>query len=165
MSFSPYSKEKQLGYHKTKKPKKKKNRTYKGRTIPTRKVRGKITKSEYERAKEQHGFECYFCGKQNELECHHVYFRSSGGRGTYRNLRFLCSEHHRGVNSVHKNRKMRKQLEELHKQLYGEFYYCDRFDLFQMGMIPNTTKDSFEKFMREEGERAKTLCERNKIKE
>ena len=159
MGYFPYSKEQQLGYQK-KRPKKRRKRT-----IPSKRTRGKITKTEYQKAVEMHGYACYFCGSGTNLEMHHVipkgYSRIKNGRGVWRNLRLLCASCHRGKDGVHSNPEKMKQLQDLHKELYGPYYYCDRFDLYKMGLIPDTKKSSYEKFMREEEQRAKTVYQRN----
>lgn len=155
--WNPYSKADQLkGHRKEKKP-----QTVKGRIVPGKKTRGKITATEYNEALKQHGETCYFCGSPN-IEMHHVKpkkYSGESGRGTWRNLRALCPDHHRGENGVHgKNgRELMLQLQELHKRLYGPHYYQDRFDLFSLGLIPNTTKEAYESFMEGESERAENL--------
>lgn len=138
---------------KTKK-KQKKLETFKGRTIPTKKTRGKITPSEYKKAAQEHGEECYFCGNTVNLECHHVmpkgFSKVKNGRGVWYNLRFLCAEHHRGKTGVHQNKTMMEELQQVHERLYGKHFYKDRFDLFKEGLIPNSAKESLESFMKEE---------------
>ncbi|WP_313894709.1 HNH endonuclease signature motif containing protein [Psychrobacillus sp.] len=164
--FHPYSKEDQLKV--TEKPKVNKKRyperkkkkaqpnkpeLYKGRVIPKRSKRGRITSKEYAEAQRQHGEHCFVCGTTQGLEAHHVRFRSNGGRGNWRNIRFLCSEHHRGNHSPHKNEDVRKGLEILHEDLYGEWFWSDKYDLFVADLIPNTTDEAFEEFMQKESER------------
>ncbi|MBS4200300.1 HNH endonuclease [Bacillus sp. FJAT-49732] len=166
MSFRPYSKAEQLNVKekpspkKKRYPKKKKKRhqplkpeIYKDRLIPKRSTRGRITSKEYNEALRQHGEYCFLCGTTAGLEAHHVKFRSDGGRGQWRNIRFLCSEHHRGENSPHKNENIRKRLEKLHESLYGPFYWCDKYDLFLGNLIPNTTEEAFEEFMEKEAKK------------
>jgi hypothetical protein len=167
--YNPYPKEKQLGKdkpkYKEKRPKKKKPKNplkreiYKGRVIPTQKERGKVTRAEYNEALRRHGETCYFCGSPN-IEMHHVmpkgFSKVKKGRGKWRNLRALCPEHHRGKTGVEHNPRMMKELQDLHESLYGPYYWCDEYDLFKMGLIPNTTKESYENFMKEEEERAKS---------
>jgi hypothetical protein len=134
--------------------KKKKPQTVKGRTIPTKRTRGRITAAEYNEALRQHGEYCWVCGTPVNLECHHVvpkgYSRIRNGRGVWRNLRFLCSEHHRGKTGVHQNRELMEELQQLHEGMYGKYFYMDRFDLFSLGLIPNTTKEAYEVFMIEQ---------------
>lgn len=170
--YHPYSKDQQLGKvpkerekkktpHKKPKKKRKKVEVVKGRVIPSKRTRGKISKTEYDRAIELHGNTCYFCGTSHNLEMHHVvpkgYSRFKNGRGVARNLRLLCSSCHRGENGVHgKNGKDKMQhLQQLHEELYGPYFYMDRFDLFKMQLIPNTTKEAYESFMKGEEERAR----------
>lgn len=131
MGLFPYSKKQQL--KKGKRPK--------------RSDRGKISKEEYEKAAEEHGHYCYVCGSTQNIEAHHILFRSNGGRGKWRNLRFLCSEHHRGTYSPHKDKRLRNALIDAHTALYGKWYFADEYDLHDAKLIPNTTKEAFEKFM------------------
>ncbi|ALY08113.1 putative HNH endonuclease [Bacillus phage vB_BhaS-171] len=167
--YRPYSKAQQLGQKEKDTPKihnrkrypdkKKKKRNplkpevVKGRVIPTKKKRGAITKKEYNEALRQHGETCYFCGSPH-IEMHHVipkgHSKTRNGRGTWRNLRPLCTEHHRGEDGVHgKNgAKRMKELQELHERLHGENYYKDRYDLFKEGLIPTPTIEAYEKFMK-----------------
>ncbi|MGG3734485.1 HNH endonuclease signature motif containing protein [Heyndrickxia coagulans] len=113
-------------------------------------VRGKITKEQYNQALQKHGAFCFVCGTTENLEAHHVRFKSAGGRGQWRNIRFLCAEHHRGKYSPHQNEQLRKELEKLHEKLYGPWFWADKYDLFKAGLIPNTTDEEFEKFMKGE---------------
>ena len=154
--FRPYPKSEQL-----KKPgkKEKKLEAYKGRTIPTKKQRGKVSKKDYDRAIQEHGDSCYFCGSTVNLEVHHVmpkgYSRFKNGRGVWRNLRLLCSRCHRGKDGVHQNQEKMEHLQKLHEQLYGPYFYFDRFDLFKMGLIVTPTEEEYEKFMECEAKRAR----------
>jgi hypothetical protein len=66
-------------------------------------------------------------------------------------LRFLCSEHHRGKTGVHENKMLMEGLQVLHESLYGPYFYCDRYDLFKLGLIPTPTNEAYEKFMKGEG--------------
>ncbi|WP_333859416.1 HNH endonuclease [Clostridium sp.] len=71
---------------------------------------------------------CQICGKPADK--HHIVYRSQGGLDFPLNFKYLCSEHHRGKNGPHKNKKidleykleMQKQLEKL---LYKKFYRLD----------------------------------------
>lgn len=170
MEFRPYSKAQQLAGHQKKekdtpkhkeqryKKKKKKNplkqEMYKGRRIPTKQQRGKITTKEYNEALRVHGEECFFCGITFNLECHHVvpkgFSKHKNGRGVWYNLRFLCSECHRGKNGVHQNKEKKEYLQKVHEALYGPHFYQDRFDLFKLGLIPNTSREAYDSFMEEE---------------
>ncbi len=148
MTFSPYSKEKQLGYNKAKKPKKK--QTYKGRTIPTKKQRTKINKKDYQKMIEMFGSNCNVCGNPY-IEAHHIVFRSQFGSGNWRNLVPLCNKHHQ---LVHKDRVMADFFRREREKVYGPHYWKDRYTLFKEGLIPNTTSEAYEKFMKEEEKRA-----------
>jgi hypothetical protein len=168
VEFNPYPKSEQLKGHqkpKVKKKrypparKKKKPQVTKGRVIPTKRTRGRVTTAEYNESLRQHGETCWVCNSPH-IEMHHVFpkkYSGESGRGVWRNLRALCPEHHRGENGVHgKNgHELMVLLQEEHKRLYGEFYYMDRFDLFVLGMIPNATKEAYETFMKMEEEHAK----------
>ncbi len=103
---------------------------HKGRLIPKRSVRGRILKKDYNEALRRHGDYCYLCGTTVGLEAHHVRFRSNGGRGGWRNIRFLCNEHHRGKYSPHQDEGVRRALEVIHEEMYGEWFWADRYDLF-----------------------------------
>lgn len=140
--YKPYSKAQQL-----KKPGKKEKRleVYKGRTIPTKKQRGKVSKKEYEKCIEENGAYCLECGSPN-IEIHHCQFRSHGGRGVWRNLIPLCPEHHRGNNSVHKNKEMMLKYQRRQIELHGQYYYCDKWDLYKAGLINNTTDKAYDDF-------------------
>lgn len=174
-----YSKEQQLRGHQkpvkqpklvNKRPRKKKKHQplkpelYKGRVIPKKSVRGRITRSEYIKTQNEHGFECFFCGSGYNLECHHVvekgYSKHKEGRGVWRNLRFLCDECHRGENGVHQNKAMMEELQAEHERLYGKWFYCDVYDLFKMGLIPNTEPETYESFMKEQAVKASESAHR-----
>ena len=68
---------------------------------------------------------CEICGKLADK--HHIVYKSKGGIEFPLNIRYLCSEHHRGTNGPHKNRKLdleykldmqRKLQEVLIKEVY-----------------------------------------------
>jgi 5-methylcytosine-specific restriction endonuclease McrA len=142
------------GKAKIPKKRKKKLEVYKGRTIPSAKTRGQISKREYERMIEEFGSVCIICGNPY-IEAHHVKFRSSGGRGKWRNLVPLCKEHHM---KAHSDRKFADWLREEREKRFGPWYWADEYDLFKAGLIPNTTKEAFEKYM--EGEENERLLKR-----
>ncbi|MFD3156452.1 HNH endonuclease [Haloimpatiens sp. FM7330] len=48
--------------------------------------------------------QCVICGKQGEK--HHIVFKNQGGLDFPLNYIYLCSEHHRGKEGPHKNRKI-----------------------------------------------------------
>lgn len=157
------SKPKDKPKYKVKKPKNKKKKleVFKGRTIPPKKTRGRITATEYKKALAEHGEYCWVCGSTMNLECHHVvpkgFSKNRNGRGVWRNLRFLCSEHHRGKTGVHQNKDLMEKLQQEHERLHGPHFYKDRFDLFQEGLIPNPTKEAYEAFMKGEYDARKEM--------
>ena len=156
MEFHPYTKEMQLQKKprvKEKRPRKKKGKLeiYKGRTIPSAKQRGAVSKKEYARAIEAFGDTCVYCGNPY-IEMHHVRFRSQGGRGKYRNLMPLCEQHHR---RAHEDREFSDLLRVSREKRFGPWYWADKYDLFKAGKIPNTTDAEFEKFMKLEEERCR----------
>ncbi|RST57645.1 hypothetical protein D5F11_021535 [Siminovitchia terrae] len=135
---------------------------YRGRRIPMKSIRGRITRETYNKTIDMHGFECFFCGTTHSLECHHVvpkgYSRTISGRGVWRNLRFVCTkDHENSPNGVHGNPAMLKQLQEHHEQLYGPHYYKDVYDLFMEGLVENTSPEAYEAFMQEEERKAAFL--------
>jgi len=142
----PVKKDKQRRNGKAKIPKKRKKKkleVYKGRTIPSAKTRGQISKREYERMVEEFGSVCIVCCSPY-IEAHHIRFRSQGGRGKWRNLAPLCKKHHM---KAHSDRKFADWLREEREKRFGSWYWADEYDLFKAGLIPNTTKEAFEKYM------------------
>lgn len=154
----PVSKPKEKPRYKERKPKKRKKlETFKGRTIPPAKVRGSISKKEYEKVIDIYGRSCAYCFS-SYIEMHHIRFRSQQGRGTYRNLIPLCKEHH-GL--AHRNRVFADQLRRERIQAYGEWYWADKFDLWKQNLIPNTTDKAFEDFMLKEEVKARETVRTN----
>lgn len=45
---------------------------------------------------------------------------------------------------VHQNRELMEKYQKRHEELYGPYYHCDKYDLFKMGLIPNTTDKEYE---------------------
>jgi hypothetical protein len=123
--------------------KKKKPLRVKGRVIPPAKQRSAISKKEYTRAVEAFGSVCVFCGSPR-VEMHHIRFRSQQGRGNFRNLIPLCKEHHM---MAHSNREFNDSLKESRIELYGNWFWADKYDLFQANIIPNTDEKTFEAYM------------------
>lgn len=159
--FHPISKEAQIRKVPVKRRRQNnKPELYKGRMIPKKSVRGRITRETYNKTIDMHGFECFFCGTTSNLQCHHVvpkgYSRAVSGRGVYRNLRFLCEKHHENTkNGVHGNPEMLRKVQEYHEELYGPHYYKDVYDLFKEGLIHNTEPEEYEAFMQEEERKAR----------
>lgn len=116
--------------------------------IPTRKVRGSYTEAEYQKAIRVYGTYCLdrSCGRFAS-EMHHAMFRSSGGRGVWRNAIPLCTEHHI---KCHREREYADMWREFLENLYGKHYFKDMYDLWVEDLIPEPKKDLFEAFMEAE---------------
>lgn len=126
------------------------------RFIPKQKDRTKITKKEYNKAIDAFGTRCY-CGSQN-IEMHHIKLRSDSGKGNYRNLIPLCGNHHK---LAHTSDLLIKGYQNMRENMFGKYYWCDKYDLFKLGLIEDPNDDEFEAFMitqeYEEVERVKTI--------
>lgn len=155
--LKPYMKKRPKKAKREKNPLKKE--IYRDRLIPLKQQRGRITTAEYNESARQLGEWCWFCGSTNALEMHHVmpkgFSRHKSGRGVWRNLRLLCESCHKGENGVHQNAEKMQKLQDEHERLFGEFYWCDMHDLFKMQLIPDNTKEEFEKFMLKEAKKVK----------
>ena len=77
-----------------------------------------IDKKTYEKVANEQTY-CRLCGRTENLQIHHIIYRSQMGNNDERNLIRLCSECHR---RVHSNKKVwqRKLLEYQFKK-YGAF--------------------------------------------
>jgi 5-methylcytosine-specific restriction endonuclease McrA len=140
----PKSPPKEKPKYKEKRPKKKKNpNLYRGRIIPTRKERTRITETDYKRMMEEFGEYCHLCG-YTPVEAHHIVFRSHMGSGNWRNLVPLC---HRCHGFAHKYKTFAEQLREERTELFGEHFSKDKYSLFKEGLIQNTTDEAYERFM------------------
>jgi 5-methylcytosine-specific restriction endonuclease McrA len=159
MPFHPYPKSKQLGKDqkdkdlpkfKVKKPKKKK-KTYvhRGRTIPPKKERTKITEENYRKMIEKYGFYCQECG-YTPVDAHHLVFRSQFGTGNWRNLAPLCEKCH---NRAHNEYEFAEYLREKRSEELGPHFGKDKYSLFKENLIPNTDDSTYERFMNRERER------------
>ncbi|MFD2704202.1 HNH endonuclease [Salibacterium lacus] len=118
----------------------------KPRIVPKRKDRAQIDSKNYNRALEEYGAYCQVCGDPN-IDMHHRTFRSQGGRKGYRNLVPLCPTHHR---EAHQSRESADYWREKARQKYGEYYDCDKYDLWEMDEIEQPKDDLFERFMQRE---------------
>lgn len=116
------------------------------RRKPKQANRGRITKAQYQLALDWFGDTCNYCNAK-PIEMHHVVFRSQGGRGGYRNLMPLCKAHHV---MAHTSREFADYLREERKEAFGEHFYHDMHDLYDMGLIWHSDETAFENFMREE---------------
>lgn len=147
-----YSKEDQLKGHqkekrkpkpKEKRPKKKKNpQLYRGRIIPKKKDRTKVTKENYNKMVEVYGGYCQECG-YTPIHAHHLVFRSSMGSGQWRNLAPLCIKCHE---RAHKDFEFAEYLRKKRAAECGEHFGKDKWSLFQEGLILNTTDEAYERF-------------------
>jgi hypothetical protein len=90
---------------------------------------------------------CEVCG--NPADKHHIVYRSQGGIEFPLNFRYLCSEHHRGANGPHKDRRldleyklnMQRELEDV---LIKQFYTIDELVILlniNKGMIKRLFKE------------------------
>ncbi|MCM3180219.1 HNH endonuclease [Cytobacillus horneckiae] len=156
LEFNPYPKSKQLAghqvqkdkpKHKEKRPKKKKNpHLYRGRIIPNRKERTRITKDNYNRMLEEFGECCLMCGHL-PIQAHHLVFRSQFGSGNWRNLAPLCERCHC---KAHTQREFAELLRDMRAERFGCHFWKDVYSLFKEGLVNNTTEEAYERFMRGE---------------
>jgi HNH endonuclease len=154
--FNPFSKAQQLKGHqkdknkpkfKEKRPKKKKkSHIHRGRVIPTKKERTKITKHNYAAMIKEFGDYCMECGF-TPIEAHHLVFRSQFGSGNWRNLAPLCGHCHE---RAHKDAEFAEKLRQDRAALYGQYYWADKYTLFKEGIIPNTDDVAYERYMKKE---------------
>lgn len=163
-----------FGFHPVPKPyrekkpnrKKKKIETFKGVAIPKRRVRGQIDKTNYDKAMDHYNYQCAECGNP-AVEMHHIVFRSDLGRKSWRNLVLLCKTHHDACHEKFANRQLKElysgwfaeKWRELHCEKFGKWYWADRFDLWKAGVIPNSTEEAFEKFMKSEEDHVRTITQ------
>jgi hypothetical protein len=129
-----------------KKSKKSKLEVYKGKSIPKSKVRSSISKKEYNRTIEEHGSVCLECGNPY-IELHHCKFRSQGGKGGFRNIIPLCKIHHM---KCHKSFEYAEKWRNYLERMYGQYYWCDKYDLWKLGLIKDPTQEEFEKYMQKQ---------------
>lgn len=159
MDFLPYSKDQQLKGHqkekrkskyKEKRPKKKKNpQLYRGRIIPTKKQRTKISPGDYTRMLEEFGEYCQMCG-YTPIEAHHIVFRSHFGSGNWRNLVPLCKKCH---HQAHQQKEFADLMRDMRTERFGIHFWKDVYTLFKEGLVKNTTPEAYERFMKAEEER------------
>jgi 5-methylcytosine-specific restriction endonuclease McrA len=144
----PVSKPKERPKYKEKRPKKTKNpNLHRGRIIPSKKDRTRITEAAYKRMIEEFGEYCHLCGYTTQLEAHHIVFRSQFGTGGWRNLVPLCKRCHL---EAHKHKTIADQLREDREERFGPWYHADKWTLFKENLIQNTTDEAFERFMKNE---------------
>lgn len=152
LEFRPYPKEVQLKAHRKPKPKERRYRKkknpylYRGRMIPSRRERTRITKENYNRMIEEFGEYCMACG-HTPISAHHLVFRSHMGTGNWRNLAPLCERCH---DRAHKQKEFADLLREMREERFGPHFGKDKYTLFKEGLIPNTDDETYERFMRQE---------------
>jgi hypothetical protein len=147
----PVSKPKERPKYIEKRPKKTKNpNLHRGRIIPSKKDRTRITEAAYKRMIEEFGEYCLLCG-HIPIEAHHLTFRSQMGSGGWRNLAPLCKRCHL---EAHKHRTIAEQLREDRELMFGKWYWADKWTLFKEGLIPNSTDEAFERFFKNDVEKA-----------
>lgn len=119
---------------------------------PSKKVRGQFGE-DYDIAIEKHGATCgelLYPTAGNPpcsggLEMHHVTFRSQHGRGKWRNARPLCKTHHDLCDA---SGIYAEKWRAIHRELYGEHYDKDEWDLWNRFLIDEPTKKKYEEFMK-----------------
>ena len=116
------------------------------RRKPKQWQRNHITKEEYQNTLDYFGDSCIICSGK-PIELHHVTFRSSQGRGVYRNLFPLCKGHHL---FAHEDKAFADYLREMKVENHGEHYYKDMYDLYEEGLIEEATQQHYENFMKSE---------------
>ncbi|MDP4143783.1 MAG: HNH endonuclease [Bacillota bacterium] len=92
-------------------------------------------------------YKCEVCGKLADK--HHIVYRSQGGVDFPLNFKYLCSEHHRGKNGPHKNRKLDLEYKlelqnKLESLMYKDYYTIDELvGILEInkGMLKKLLKD------------------------
>lgn len=59
----------------------------------------------------------------------------------------LCNTCHK---KAHTDRQFADYLREMRQEAYGDHFFHDMHDLYDMGLIPEANEMEFEKFMRNE---------------
>ncbi|MBD7984438.1 HNH endonuclease [Sporosarcina sp. Sa2YVA2] len=116
------------------------------RRKPKRGQRGRITKTDYQQALDWYGDSCTICNNK-PIEMHHVVFRSQGGRNGYRNLMPLCNACH---TKAHVDREFADELREMRQEAYGDHFFHDMHDLYEMRLIQERDERLYEEFMRKQ---------------
>lgn len=143
----PVERPKEKPKYKEKRTKKKKNPyLYRGRIIPSRKERTRITELDYKRMIEEFGEYCMMCG-YTPISAHHLVFRSHIGTGGWRNLAPLCEKCHR---RAHDQKEFADLLRDMRAERFGPHFGKDVYSLFKEGLVNNTTVEAYERFMLQE---------------
>ncbi|OPJ60381.1 HNH endonuclease [Clostridium oryzae] len=93
-------------------------------------------------------FRCEICGK--EADKHHIVHRCEGGLDSAFNIKYLCSEHHRGVRGPHrcKETDLRYKLElqkKLEATLNQKYYTLNKLSSI-LGISMNKLKRHFKNY-------------------
>lgn len=128
--MNPYSKQQQLHSNK----------------IPSRKKRAEFTDKQRKEVKHIYGKECIIC-MNPYVTIHHRHFRSQFGRNNPRNGAPLCNDCHQ---FVHSNQEAAEELRQQAIKRFGPYYYYDKYDCYQKGLIADSTNSLFEEFMQAE---------------
>lgn len=120
-----------------------------GTPIPSKATRGEFTDRDREMINKIFGAKCAECGNPY-IEHHHAKFRSGSGRGVFRNGVPLCINHHK---LCHESRIYADEWRAFLENLYGEYYFMDKWDLWLMGKIEDPNDKDYEAFMLEEQKR------------
>lgn len=65
---------------------------------------------------------CLLCGSTNNVERHHIFFGTANRKisDKYKLIVPLCAFHHRGDNSVHRNRELDLKVKQLGQKVFEE---------------------------------------------
>lgn len=75
-----------------------------------------------DKVRERDGIRCRFCGKNSEIQIHHIQYRSQGGSDAPWNLISLCADHHL---MVHGDKKRWQRVLQMTIWLHeAEGMYC-----------------------------------------
>jgi hypothetical protein len=122
-------------------------KVYRGTKIPKRADRSEFSEREKKKITEAFGgWKCALCGNPY-IEFHHAKFRSGSGRGVFRNGVPLCNAHHTLNHTGEGSKETADRWRAFLKDLYGEFYYMDEWDLWLLGKIEEPTRKHLEEFM------------------
>jgi hypothetical protein len=92
-------------------------------------------------------FRCEICGKQADK--HHIVYRCQGGVDFPLNFKYLCSEHHRGKNGPHKNRKLDLEYKLQMQKNLDELLVKDYYTLDELSELIGVNKGMLKKLFKE----------------
>lgn len=78
-----------------------------------------INKKTYNKVLERDNYRCAITGRRDNLECHHVLFRSLGGMGVEYNLVMLNRDIHHTLHNTKQHKELTNLLKEYLKDIYG----------------------------------------------